>query len=399
MNFFETISLSLSAILRNRLRSFLTTLGVIIGVFSVIILVALVSGLQSFITDQISSFGSNLIFVIPGQTTGAGRGPGGSTVNRLQFQDVTNLERALKGRADVSTVTQKAASAKYNSQTSKNMTVSGVEDIYPKIVTAVEAVQGRFINKAESDSGKRVAVLGPTAVKNLFGDSNPLNKTISINNTKYQVIGVIKPRGAVFGVDQDNSAFVPLEAQRKQFGIDQPNAIYISVYKTEDIESVQSEAKKLLEKRIAADDFTIQTQEQALSTISQITGVLTLALGGIAAISLLVGGIGVMNIMLVSVTERTREIGLRKALGAKSKDIRNQFLIEALTLSGVGGIIGIILGIGVALLVNQFVFTATITWWSVALSFGFSMLVGVVFGVTPAIRASRLDPIQALRYE
>lgn len=399
MNFFETISLSLSAILRNRLRSFLTTLGVIIGVFSVIILVALVSGLQSFITDQISSFGSNLIFVIPGQTTGAGRGPGGSTVNRLQFQDVANLKRELKDRADVSTVTQKAASAKYNSQTSKSMTVSGVEDIYPKIVTAVEAVQGRFINKAESDSGKRVAVLGPTAVKNLFGNSNPLNKTISINNTKYQVIGVIKPRGAVFGVDQDNSAFVPLEAQRKQFGIDQPNAIYISVYRTEDIKSVQTEAKKLLEKRIADDDFTIQTQEQALSTISQITGVLTLALGGIAAISLLVGGIGVMNIMLVSVTERTREIGLRKALGAKSKDIRNQFLIEALTLSGVGGIIGIILGIGIALLINQFVFTTTITWWSIALSFGFSMLVGIIFGVTPAIRASKLDPIQALRYE
>lgn len=399
MNLLETLKLSITAILRNRLRSFLTTLGVIIGVFSVIILVALVSGLQSFITDQISSFGSNLIFVIPGQSGGAGRGPGGSTVNRLQFQDVTNLKRELKGSADVSTVTQKAASAKYNNQTSKNMTVSGVEDIYPKIVTAVEVEKGRFINKAESDSGKRVAVLGPTAVKNLFGESSPLNKTVYINNTKFLVVGVTKPRGAVFGVDQDNSAFVPLEAQRKQFGIDQPNAIYVSVFKTEDIASVQAEIKKLLEKRISSDDFTVQTQEQALSTISQITGVLTLALGGIAAISLIVGGIGVMNIMLVSVTERTREIGLRKALGARSKDIRNQFLIEALTLSGFGGIIGIMLGVGIALIVNQFVFTTTITWWSIALSFGFSMMVGVIFGVTPAIRASRLDPIQALRYE
>ena len=399
MNLLATLKLSFTAILRNRLRSFLTTLGVIIGVFSVIILVALVSGLQSFITNQISSFGSNLIFVIPGQTSGAGRGPGGSTVNRLQFQDVANLKRELRGLADVSTVTQKAASAKYNSKTSKNMTVSGVEDIYPKIVTAVEPVQGRFINKAEADSGKRVAVLGPTAVKNLFGEANPLNKTISINNTNYQVIGVIKPRGAIFGVDQDNSAFVPLQAQRKQFGINQPNAIYISVYKTGNIASVQAQTKKLLEKRISADDFTVQTQEQALSTISQITGVLTLALGGIAAISLIVGGIGVMNIMLVSVTERTREIGLRKALGARSKDIRNQFLIEALTLSGVGGLLGIIFGITAALLVNQFVFTTTITWWSIILAFGFSMLVGVIFGVTPAIRASRLDPIQALRYE
>ena len=398
MNLLETLKLSFVAILRNRMRSFLTVLGIVIGVFSVIILVALVTGLQSFITNQISSFGSNLIFVIPGQTGGAGRGPGGSTVNRLRFKDVTDLRRELKGDADVSTVTQKAASAKYNSKESKSMTVSGVEDSFTKIVTSVKIDKGRFINKAEADSGKRVAVLGPTAVKNLFGDANPLGKTISIGNFKYQIIGVTAARGSTFGVDQDNSAFLPLEAVRKQFGVEQPNAIYISVYKTEEIKPVQGRIAKVLEKRISPEDFTVQTQEQALSTISQITGVLTLALGGVAAISLLVGGIGVMNIMLVSVTERNREIGLRKALGARSKDIRNQFLIEALTLSGFGGVLGILLGIVVAMIVNIF-FTTTITLWSVALSFGFSMLVGIIFGVTPAIRASRLDPIQALRYE
>lgn len=398
MNLLETLKLSFIAILRNRMRSFLTVLGIVIGVFSVIILVALVTGLQSYITNQISSFGSNLIFVIPGQSGGAGRGPGGSVVNRLQFQDVTKLKRELKGQADVSTVTQKAAAAKFNNKTSQNMTVSGVEDTYTKIVTSVKVDKGRFINESESNSGKRVAVLGPTAVKNLFGDANPLNKMIMIGNAKYQVIGVTTARGSTFGIDQDNSAFVPLETVRKQFGVEQPNAIYVSVYKTDQIGAVQDEIRKILEERISKEDFTVQTQEQALDTISQITGVLTLALGGVAAISLLVGGIGVMNIMLVSVTERTREIGLRKALGARSKDIRNQFLIEALTLCGFGGILGILLGILASYIVSIF-FTTTVTLWSVALSFGFSMLVGIVFGVTPAIRASKLDPIQALRYE
>ena len=398
MNIIETLKLSITAILRNRMRSFLTVLGIVIGVLSVILLVALVTGLQTFITAQISSFGSNLIFVIPGQTTGAGRGPGGAVVNRLKFSDVTDLERNLKSEADVSTVVQKASSAKFNSKTSDNMTISGVESIYPKIVTSVKVEKGRFINQAESDSGKRVVVLGPTAAKNLFGEQNPLNKTISIGNVKYQIIGIIESRGAVFGVDQDNSGFVPLETLRKQFGIEQPNAIYVSVYKTEDIKPIQGKISKILEKRISKDDFTVQTQEQALSTISQITGVLTLALGGVAAISLLVGGIGVMNIMLVSVTERTREIGLRKALGARSKDIRNQFLIEAITLAGFGGVIGIILGILIAQIINIY-FTTTVTLWSVALSFGFSMLVGIIFGVAPAIRAAKLDPITALRYE
>jgi putative ABC transport system permease protein len=397
MNLFETINLAFSAILRNRLRSFLTILGIVIGVLSVIVLIALVNGLQSYITGQISGFGSNLVFVIPGSLNG-GRGPGGAAVNRLQFSDVNTLKRSLDSNVEVTSVITKAASAKFGNKLSKNMTVTGAEQNYLKIVTGTKIDKGRFINEAEATSGKRVAVIGKTVINNLFPDSNPVGKKIMIGALTYEVVGTFEPKGSTFGQDQDNAAIIPAIALRKQFGIDKPNAIYISASSADDIPKITAEVKSILLKRITEDDFTVQTQEQALSTISQITGVLTLALGGIAAISLLVGGIGVMNIMLVSVTERTREIGLRKALGAKAKDIRNQFLIEALTLSGLGGVIGIILGIGLSLLISLF-FTTSVTLWSVALSFGFSMLVGVVFGVTPAIRASKLDPITALRYE
>lgn len=397
MNTLETFNLAIKAILTNKMRSFLTVLGIVIGVFSVIILIALVTGLQTFITGQISGFGSNLIFVIPGSLEG-GRGPGGAAVNRLQFSDVNNIEKGLSTEVEVSSVISKAASAKYGNKQVKNMTVTGAEGNYLKIVSGTKIAQGRFISEGESTAGKRVAVIGKTVVDQLFPDSNPIGKKIFIGTLSYDVIGTMEPKGSTFGQDQDKAAIVPSSAVRKQFGIDKPNAIYVSAEKTEDIPKVTAEIKKILEKRLTAEDFTVQTQEQALSTISQITGVLTLALGGIAAISLLVGGIGVMNIMLVSVTERTREIGLRKALGAKPADIRNQFLIEALTLSGFGGVIGILLGVLVSMIVNQF-FTTDIPLWSVALSFGFSMLVGVVFGVAPAIRASRLDPITALRYE
>ena len=215
---------------------------------------------------------------------------------------------------------------------------------------------------------------------------------------KYTVIGVLGPRGAIFGIDLDNSIYIPIQQAQRQFGIDRLNTIYISASSAEAVKDIQTKATAYLQKRLSEDEFTVQTQEQTLSTISQITGVLSLALGGIAAISLIVGGIGIMNIMLVSVTERTREIGLRKAVGARSSDIRNQFLIEAITLSGLGGIIGIILGVVISFIIGRF-FTTTVPWWSIILSFGFSTMVGIIFGVAPAIRASRLDPIEALRHE
>src|SRR3989338_8743359 len=396
MDILEITSSAFKAILANKLRSFLTMLGIVIGVMSVILLISMVTGLQTFITAQIQGLGSNLLFVIPGRIGGA-RSPGGVQANRLIYSDAVNLRSKLAGEADVSAAIQRNATLKFGNKNDKGAAVFGVESNYPKIIS-IKLTQGRFFNSSEQQSARKVAVIGQSAKTTLFGEGTSLNQIIDVAAIKYKVIGVLEPRGSIFGIDQDNSIYVPFQTAQRQFGIDRLNTIYISANDSDEVKIVQDKATAILKRRLSEDEFTVQSQEQALSTISQITGVLSLALGGIAAISLIVGGIGIMNIMLVSVTERTREIGLRKAVGAKPKDIRNQFLIEAITLSGLGGIIGIILGVVISFIIGRF-FTTTVPWWSVILSFGFSTLVGVIFGVAPAIRASRLDPIEALRHE
>jgi len=396
MNSLEIVQLSITAILANRMRSFLTMLGIVIGVTSVIVLVAVVSGLNSYITTQIQGLGSNLMFVMPGRVGGA-RSPGGVQANKLTLQDAINLKSKLGDAAEVSPVVQRSATLKFGNKSDKGANVFGTQANYPKLIS-IKLTEGKFFNQSEADGGRKVVVIGATVKKTLFNDNPAVGQKIDVAGSKYQVVGTVEAKGSTFGMDQDNTIIIPLEAAQKQFGIDRLNTIYISADKPENVKAVQEKATSALKKRLTEDEFSIMTQEQTLSTISQITGVLTVALGGIAAISLLVGGIGIMNIMLVSVTERTREIGLRKALGARPQDIRSQFLIEAITLSGFGGIIGIIVGILFSFLIGAFI-TTTVTWWSVALSFSFSTLVGIIFGVLPAARAAKLDPITALRYE
>lgn len=396
MNLFQPTQAAFTAILSNKLRSFLTILGIVIGVASVILLIAIVSGLQTFITTQIQGLGSNLLFVIPGRIGGA-RSPGGVQANRLVYSDAVNLKSKLASEAEVSAAIQRNATLKFGNKLDKGTSIFGVEANYPRIIS-IKITSGRFFRESEQQAARRVAVIGQTVKTNLFAEGRALNQTIDVAGLKYNVIGILGPRGSIFGIDQDNSIYVPFATAQRQFGIDRLNTIYISANVSSDVKNIQNKATAILKKRLSEDEFSVQSQEQALSTISQITGILSLALGGIAAISLIVGGIGIMNIMLVSVTERTREIGLRKAVGARPSDIRNQFLIEAIFLSGLGGVIGIILGIGLSAVVGRF-FTTTVPWWSVLLSFGFSALVGIIFGVAPAIRAAKLDPIQALRYE
>lgn len=393
----ELITLAWRAIIANKLRSFLTTLGIIIGVFAIILLVSIGAGLQSYITNQIEGFGSNLIFLIPGRVGGA-RTPGGVVSNKLLISDTKVIQLKLKNLASVAPVVQQTSTIKYKNKTNKGAAVMGTTSNYIKTVKNALVAEGSFFNFPQEQSGARVAAIGETVKNNLFGNVSPIGKKIYISNNVYTVIGVMKKRGAIFGIDQDNIVIVPITAAQKQFGITQINAAYIAVNDQNLISSVKDQTSKILLKRLTEDDFTLQTAESSLSIVANVTNVLQIALGGIAAIALLVGGIGVANIMLVSVTERTREIGLRKALGAKRADILKQFLLEAVILSVSGGLIGIVLGLLASFVLAMFL-VSSVTPWSIFIAFGFSVAIGIIFGMAPAIKASKLNPIDALRYE
>ena len=397
MNLGELFTLSFRAIWANKLRSFLTTLGIIIGVFSIIILVSIGTGLQSYITREVSAFGPNLIYVLPGNI-GQGGGLGGTFTFRITIQDSNNLEQRLTSTADVSPVIEGASTVKYKNKENKGAYVFGTTSNYAKVVQNTKLESGIFFTPGQEKSGAKVATIGYSMYEKLFDKKDAIGKRIFIGSSVYTVVGVLKKQGAVFGVDRDNIAYIPISAAKEQFGQNNVSEILISAKNETLIPIVKKQIKETLLRRLTEDDFSIQTAESTLSTISNITNMLSLALGGISAISLLVGGIGVANIMLVSVTERTKEIGLRKALGAKRSDILNQFLLEAVMLSVTGGIIGIILGMGVSIIIATLL-VSEVTPWSVFMGFGFSVLVGIIFGMAPAIRASKLNPIDALRYE
>ncbi len=396
MDIFELLKLSWQSLVANKLRSVLTTLGIIIGVFSIILLVSLGTGLQNYITGQISSLGSNLIFVIPG-APGGGRGVGGVVTNKLLLSDAANLQVKLRSLALVTGFVQQSTTVKYQNKMDKAVTIAGASYNYPQIVS-VGLSQGTFFTQQQERGGNKVAVVGQTVVGKLFPGQSPIGQVITVGSGRYTIVGVLAKRGSVFGIDQDNVVGIPITVALRQFGITNISTIYIRAKDADLVSFVQKQATTILLQRLTADDFNLQTQDTALSTVTNITNILSIALGGIAAISLLVGGIGVANIMLVSVTERTREIGLRKALGAQREDILKQFLLEAVILSVSGGLVGIFLGLaasyGLSLL-----FVSQVTPWSVFLAFSFSVAVGVVFGMAPALKASKLSPIEALRYE
>ncbi len=402
MNILETFKVALEAILSNKVRSGLTMLGVIIGVLAVILLVSIGEGAKMYITKELTGLGTNLLVIQPGKTTTSGgfHPPSAGTVRKLTYDDAVALKRRAWLLSDAVPIVLGTGRVKFENK-GRDTTIIGTTAEFER-VRNLFVETGSFVTQADVDSKAKVAVLGRTVKEELFGQENALGRVVSLAEARYRVVGVMHKKGMSLGWDVDDVVFIPVTSGQELFDTDSVFEVLASTPRAEDVERAIAQIKDILIKRHAhKEDFTIVTQGAMLETMNTILNVLTAVLGGIAGISLMVGGIGIMNIMLVSVRERTREIGIRKAVGARNQDIMAQFLIEAVTLSGVGGIIGILLGVGLALLIPVFVtvLPTSVSAWSILMAFSFSMVVGVFFGVYPARKAALQDPIQALRYE
>ncbi len=401
MDIQKTISISIKALKTNKLRSALTSLGIIIGISSVIMLLSIGSGLKKYVAQQFESLGANQVLVLPGELSeeGGAIGGGQALVPNFKFtpEDINSIERQVKNIKGVVPIIESAETIEYRGET-KMVQVIGTTSNYNTIVDT-SLGKGRFLNKSEIDNSKRVVVIGYNVEEELFSPIDPIGKKVTLGPFKYQVIGVAEKKGrSGLGSQIDNVAYVPITAAENLLDLNKYSSIVIGAKDKDYVPDIKEEVENVLSERLDDDEFSVVETEQILSSVNNILGVLSAGLGGIAAISLVVGGIGIMNIMFVSVTERTKEIGLRKAVGAKPADIRLQFLIESIILSIGGGIIAIIIAWAGTFFLNK-LFPAHITLWSVVLAFSISSLVGIVFGVAPAHKASQLDPIDALRYE
>jgi len=408
INIPSTLRISFRELKVNKMRSALTMLGIIIGVGAVIAMLAVGTGASKKIAEQISSMGSNLLIILPGATTAGGVRMGAGTQPTLTMGDAEAIQKECPAVQDVAPILNGVAQVVYGHQNWS----TGVVGTTPGMLSVRDwsLASGRPFTQQDVKSATKVCLLGQTVVDNLFGDMDPVRQIIRIKKVPFTVIGVLTKKGqSAHGQDQDDTIYVPVTtAQKKLFGTTFPGMVRIMMVKaksTEDLAPAEKQINELLRQRHhigqkQENDFTVRNLTQIMETAEQSTKVMTLLLGAIASVSLLVGGIGIMNIMLVSVTERTREIGIRMAIGAKTWDIRLQFIIEALTLSLVGGIVGIIVGVSGSKILSVLAgWSTVISPFSILLAFGFSGLVGIFFGFYPAYKASLLDPIDALRYE
>lgn len=404
MNWNAALQLAVTALWRNKTRAMLTTLGVIIGVASVIAMVAIGAGAQKRIADQLESMGTNTIVVRPGSVTRGGVRTGAGTTTTLTREDAEAIKQ-VPGVIAVAPSVRSSVQLRYRG-TNWGTALEGVTPDYLS-VTNVSITEGEFFTDQQVISADHVCVLGQTAVRELFGLANPVGETVIMKGIACKVLGVLSEKGAsAWGSDQDDRVLAPITTvQRKIMGVTNIDHIEVQTSGREasyqvmkDVTQVLRQQHRLTEEQ--PDDFRIFNRAELAKTSEESAKVFTWLLGSIASVSLIVGGIGIMNIMLVSVTERTREIGIRMALGARRRDILWQFLLEAVLLSAAGGVLGVLLGIGGAVLLTKFSnFPVSITPWSITLAFTFAALVGIFFGLHPARKASRLLPIQALRYE
>ncbi len=397
MNYLEYFRLAVRALRTNKIRSMLTMLGIIIGVASVILLVSIGTGLQYYIAAQFATLGSDKIFVLPGKVDLRQMGPPTNQVSKFDLADLTAIKRDSSVIRDATGAIIQTNVITYKGKI-VNVPTIGVQANYFSMLN-FSADAGTLFTQSDVERSRKIILLGPKVAQDLFGDADPAGKFVVVGDVRYLVTGVLaaKGSGGSIGNDLDNRTYIPYTTGLRQFNQTRPYMLIVGASR-DTVDQATDDVKRTLARRLRPDDFTVLQQTELLNTINQFLSAITVALGGIAAISLLVGGIGIMNIMLVSVTERTREIGLRKAVGATPTDILLQFLIEAVILSLLGGIVGIILGFLGSLAISQIIKTY-VTVWSVLLASGFSAVIGVIFGVAPAIRASRLDPIDALRYE
>lgn len=400
----ESFLMAWASLVANKLRSLLTMLGIIIGVAAVIALVSIGNGVKQDIEESISSLGSNLLVVLPGAPRTPGARPSQGSMKSLKISDYEAIAK-LEGVKAASPMTNGSYVVIYQN---KNWTtsVAGVNSNFQD-VNNWTMTSGRFFSDKNVQNRERVAVVGQTVVKNLFADEDPVGKEIRVKNIPFRVIGVLKSKGnGTMGNDQDDTVLIPYTTSMERVeGIDYLRRVYVVAKDDEGIDRLQADIENLLRVRhnikdTNLDDFNIQNMKSIMETVAQTTGTFTLFLGAVAAISLVVGGIGIMNIMLVSVTERTREIGVRKALGATYSVIVTQFLIEAVVISLMGGFIGIAFGIGASKVIGMVSGMSTVVSVpTIIMSFAFSMAIGLIFGIYPARKAAKLNPIDALHYE
>jgi putative ABC transport system permease protein len=394
VRFAEAARVAWEALRANRLRSGLTMLGVVIGVASVVVLVAIGTGARNEVTSGVESLGSNILFVAPGNLSF------GSTpaLSRLGLDDVRRVGDAVGDPRRVATTVASGEIARVGPRRT-NVNVNGTNETIPLVFDRTLS-RGAFFTAADVETRRRVAVLGADPAEALFPDRDPIGKSVTVGGVRFRVVGVMSRVGTAFGVARDAEVFIPVTAAQRLFGVSRVDGIAVKAPSTGEVDEEQRIIREVVARAHPEQEYQVLTQQDILGVVGRILGILTLVLASIAGISLLVGGVGVMNIMLVSVSERTREIGLRKAVGARTRDVLRQFLLEAVALTVTGGVVGILVGIAASLLVGRFSpVPAAITGWSVALAFGVSVAVGVFFGVYPARKAARMQPVAALRYE